>query len=147
MPHPTPAHLLRDVFERAPDFAAAKRMLISEPISTPGIYSLAGVKPSETAVIERTETEARVHEGANVAANHWQAHGWRGRSRGEQSAERACLLHRVPPDLDGDFSWLVPPVLNRHTRLVMVADAASGRLVAQGYEAMRPATQPLMMAA
>ncbi len=147
MPHPTPAHLLRTVFERAATFAEARSMLIAEPISTPGIFSLAGLKPSETAVIERTETEARVHDGANVAANHWQAPGWRGRSRGEQSAERACLLHCIPPELDADFGWLVPPVLNRHTRLVMVADAAAGRLVAQGYEDMAPATQPLMMAA
>jgi hypothetical protein len=147
MPHPTPAHLLRTVFERAESFSQARHMLMSEPISTPGIYSLAGLKPSETAVIERTETEARVHDGANVAANHWQAPGWRGRARGEQSAERACLLHRIPPELDADFSWLVPPVLNRQTRLVMVADAADGRLVAQGYEDMAPATQPLMMAA
>lgn len=147
MPHPTPAHLLRDVFERAASFTEAKRMLASEPISTPAIFSIAGLKPAETAVIERTETEARLHDGANVAANHWQAPGWRGRSRGEQSAERACLLHRVPPELDADFSWLIPPVLNRHTRLVMVADAAAGRLVAQGYEAMAPATQPLTLAA
>jgi hypothetical protein len=147
MPHPTPAHLLRAVFERAQTFTEARSMLMSEPISTPGIYSLAGLKPSETAVIERTETEARVHDGANVAANHWQAPGWRGRARGEQSAERACLLHYIPSELDADFRWLVPPVFNRHTRLVMVADAAAGRLVAQGYEDMAPATQPLMMAA
>jgi hypothetical protein len=122
-------------------------MLASEPISTPAIFSLAGLRPAETAVIERTETEARVHDGANVAANHWQAPGWRGRERGHQSAERACLLHRVPADMETDFAWLVPPVLNPNTRVVMVADAASGRLVAQGYEAMEPATQPLSMAA
>jgi hypothetical protein len=147
MPHPTPAHLLRTVFEQAASFAEAKRILTSDPISTPAIFSLAGLKPAETVVIERTETEARVHEGANVAANHWQAPGWRGRARGEQSAERACLLHRIPPELDADFSWLIPPVLNPNTRLVMVADAAAGRLVAQGYEDMAPATQPLTMAA
>jgi hypothetical protein len=147
MPHPTPAHLLRTVFERAASFTEARSMLMSDPISTPAIFSLAGLKPAETAVIERTETEARVHDGANVAANHWQAPGWRGRARGEQSAERACLLHRIPPELDTDFAWLVPPVLNPHTRLVMVADAAAGRLVAQGYEDMAPATQPLTMAA
>lgn len=147
MPHPTPAHLLRTVFEQAETFAEAKRRLMSEPISTPAIFSLAGLKPSETVVIERSETEARVHDGANVAANHWEAPGWRGRSRGMLSAERAAMMHRVVPELDETFSWMVPPILNPGTRLVMVSDAAQGRLVAQGYEAMVPATQPLVLAA
>lgn len=143
MPHPTPAHLLRSVFEHAADFAEAKARLTREPISTPAIFSLAGIRASETVVIERTETEARVHSGAHVAANHWEAAGWRGRARGQKSAERACLMHSMMPDLVPDFSWLAPPILNGRTRLAMVADAAAGRLVAQGFEAMQPATQAL----
>lgn len=143
MPHPTPAHLLRSVFETAADFAEAKERLTQEPISTPVIFSLAGIKAGETVVIERTETEARVHTGANVAANHWEAAGWRGRARGQKSAERASRMHAIMPDLVPDFSWLVPPILNGRTRLAMVADAAEGRLVAQGFEAMQPATQTL----
>lgn len=147
MPHPTPAHLLRAVFETAADFAEARERLTREPISTPAIFSLAGLRPAETLVIERTETEARVHVGPNVAANHWEAAGWRGRSRGMQSAERAAMMHCIMPELKTDFSWLKPPILNPTTRLVMVADAAEGRLVAQGYEDMRPATQPLDLVA
>ncbi|WP_072396951.1 hypothetical protein [Hyphomicrobium sp. CS1GBMeth3] len=147
MPHPTPAHLLRSVFESAADFAEARERLTREPISTPAIFSLAGVRASETVVIERTETEARVHTGPTVAANHWEAPGWRGRSRGKQSAERAAMMHRIIPDLVTDFSWLAPPVLNPTTRLAMISDAAEGRLVAQGFEAMRPATEPLDLAA
>lgn len=147
MPHPTPAHLLRSVFEGAADFAEARERLTREPISTPAIYSLAGIRPNETIVIERTETDARVHVGPNVAANHWEAPGWRGRSRGQQSAERASMMHCIIPELVPDFSWLAPPVLNPTTRVVMVSDAAEGRLVAQGFEAMRPATEPLELAA
>ena len=147
MPHPTPAHLLRSVFESAVDFADAKERLTREPISTPAIFSLAGVKSGQTAVIERTETEARVHVGAHVAANHWEAPGWRGRSRGQQSAERAAMMHGVLPDLAPDFSWLAPPILNARTRVAMVADAAVGRLVAQGFEGMQPATLALDLAA
>lgn len=143
MPHPTPAHLLRSVFECATDFHDAEARLTREPISTPAIFSLAGIKAGETVVIERTETEARVHKGSNVAANHWQAPGWRGRSRGDQSGERAAQMHAVAPDLAPDFSWLAPPILNQGTRLAMVADAAEGRLVAQGYEEMQPATEAL----
>jgi hypothetical protein len=147
MPHPTPAHLLRSVFEEAADFAEARERLTRAPISTPAIFSLAGVRPSETIVIERTETDARVHVGPNVAANHWEAPGWRGRSRGQQSGERAAMMHCIMPDLVPDFSWLAPPILNPTTRIVMVSDAAEGRLVAQGFEDMRPATEPLDLAA
>jgi hypothetical protein len=147
MPHPTPAHLLRRVFEEAPGYGEAKRMLAEEPISTPAIFSLAGLRPNETTVIERTETDVRVHDGPNVAANHWQAPGWRGRARGLDSAGRACLMHRVTPVLDPRFPWLLPPILNGNTRLVMVADAARGELVAQGYESMAAATLALELAA
>ena len=146
MPHLTPAHLLREVFETAGSFEEARRMLIERPIATPAIFSLAGVRPSETAVIERTETEARVHEGGNVAANHWQAAGWRGHSRGNDSAGRACRMHAVSTEFDPEFRWLVPPLLNRNTRLVMIADAAQGRLAARGIEAYRPATETLELA-
>jgi len=147
MPHLTPAHLLREVFEIAPSFAEAKAMLIEQPVSTPGIYSLVGTKPSETVIIERSETEARVHEGANVTANHWQAAGWRGHARGKNSAGRARQMHGVSSALDADFSWLGPPILNDNTRLVMIADAERGRLVAQGIEAERAATEPLDLVA
>lgn len=147
MPHPTPAHLLRSVFESAADFAEARERLTRDPISTPAIFSLAGIRANETVVIERTETDARVHVGPNVAANHWEAPGWRGRSRGNYSAERASMMHCVMPEVVPDFSWLAPPVLNPTTRVVMVSDAAEGRLVAQGFEDMRPATEALDLAA
>ena len=143
MPHLTPAHLLREVFETARDFTEAKRMLTERPISTPAIFSLAGVKPAETAIIERSEMEAHVHEGTNVTANHWQAAGWRGHARGNDSAGRARQMHGVAPELDAGFPWLGPPILNDNTRLVMVADARQGRLVAQGFEDLQAATQPL----
>jgi hypothetical protein len=147
MVHPTPAHLLREVFETAPTFAAARRMLAERPISSPAIFLLAGLRPDETAVIERRETEARVHEGSNAAANHWQTPGWHGHARGSESASRARLMHLVAPEFDKGFAWLAPPILNRNTRLAMVADAAQGRLVAQGFEALAPATAPLDLAA
>ncbi len=146
MGHLTPAHLLREVFETARDFAEAKRMLTERPISTPAIFSLAGVRPNETAIIERTETDVRLHEGANVTANHWQAPGWRGHARGRDSAGRARRMHAVVGDLDTRFAWLEPPILNDNTRLVMIADARLGRLVAQGFEAGAAATEPLDLA-
>ncbi len=146
MPHQMPAHLLRDVFETAKTYDDARMMLIETPISTPAIFSLAGVKPTDTVVIERTETEARIHDGSNVAANHWQSPGWSGTARGSDSAGRARLMHAVATEFDVTFPWLKPPMLNPNTRIVMVADASLGRLIAQGYEARSPATLPLELA-
>jgi hypothetical protein len=92
-----------------------------------------------------------VHEGCNAAATHWQAPGWSGYSRGLDSAGRACLMHQVSTELDPGFPWLKPPIRNWNTRLVMVADASEGRLVAQGYEVdgatTAPATAPLELTA
>jgi hypothetical protein len=144
MPFPTPAHLLRRVAEEARDFAEARRMLTDALISTPGIFTLAGLAPDETVVIERTEHEARVRNGVDaVAANHWSEAGWRGRPRGDSSFERCRALKSVPPTFDDGFAWLASPVLNAKTRLAMVADAKTGRLLARGYEADGPATQSL----
>lgn len=143
MPYPTPAHLLRSVLDEAASFTEARERLRTEPISTPAIFSLAGCQPNDTCVIERTETEARVHDGDHVAANHWQAAGWSGHARGHDSSGRATLMRAIPARLEPDFSWLKAPVLNAHTRIAMVSDAQAGRLVAQGFEADGPATQPI----
>ena len=147
MPHPTPAHLLRTVFETAISFAEAKQILIEHPIASPAIFSLAGLDASETCVIERTEKEACVHDGPATAANHWQTPKWRGRPRGHDSTGRMRMMQAVECHFDPNFGWLKPPVLNKHTRLVMVADAAEGRLLAQGFEKDGPATQPLELVA
>jgi hypothetical protein len=144
--HTTPAHLLREVMETAADFREARRRLTETPIAAPAIFSLAGIRPSETVIIERLERAAHVHEGLHCAANHWQSPGWRGRARGNESAARARQMATIPADLDPAFPWLQQPILNERTRLVMVASAAEGRLVAQGFEAGLPATLPLELA-
>lgn len=143
MPHPTPAHLLRKVAEEARDFEDARLMLSEQPISTPAIFTLAGISADETAVIERSESAARVRSQDAVAANHWCEPGWRGQSRGECSHDRADVMRGTEPRFDRQFAWLAPPVLNEKTRLAMVADAREGRLLARGYEATGPATESL----
>ena len=148
MPHPTAAHLLREVFETVPDFATARRMLIERPIAAPAIFSLAGLAAHETTVIERQEQKAHVIDGAAAATNHWQAGGWHGHARGKDSpGRRRIMCDEVPPDFDPAFAWLAPPILNDRTRLAMVADAHAGRLVARGYEADGAATETLEWAA
>lgn len=147
MPHAMAAHVLRDAFERAPCFADARRMLIETPIAAPAIYALAGLGAGETCIIERTETAAHVIDGESAAANHWQGVRWSGRPRGRRSRERSQTMYDVVPAvLDPAWPWLRPPILNDRTRLVMVADASTGRIVAQGFEADGAATAPLDIA-
>jgi hypothetical protein len=76
-PHLAPAHLLRQVFERAADFAEAKAMLRETPVALPAIFTLAGTRAEEACVIERLPERAHVIEGPACAANAWQAPGWR----------------------------------------------------------------------
>lgn len=144
-PHPTPAHVLRTVFETAANFQEAKALLTTSGIAAPAIFTLAGIAGHETCVIERTEDGARVIEGRACATNHWQSTDGRTHARGHDSSGRlACMQSDVTLDLDSAFPWLTPPVLNDQTRIAMVADAAQGRLIAQGYEKMQAATQPLV---
>ena len=141
----TPGHLLRQVFEQAANYAEARQRLIETPLAVPVIYTLAGPGPGEGCVIERQETAARVLEGPGEAqtANDWQSVSWQGRrSPGRWSAERLAAMRAVAtaPPPDQPFDWLVVPILNDESRLAIVADPATGRLIAQGYEADGPAT-------
>ena len=140
-----PAHLLRRVFEEARGYAEALTMLTETPVSVPTIYTLAGLDAGEGAIIERRETAARVHEGSVCAANAWRTAGWSGRARGKENAERVAMLRGIAGEIGDNLAWLKPPVLNDTTRLVMVADAKEGWLVAQGYEADGPATEALRL--
>ncbi|MGE0627984.1 MAG: hypothetical protein AB7O43_09185 [Hyphomicrobiaceae bacterium] len=144
MPHPMPAHLLRQVFETAGDYAEAKRMLTTAAIAAPAIFMLAGIEPDQTCRIERTEEEARVSDGIVCASNHWQSAGWEGRPRGFDSPGRLAAMGKVDAiELDPSFGWLVPPLLNPLTRLAMVSDAREGRFIARGFEKGEPATSVL----
>ena len=142
-PHPPAAWLLRRVFETAPDYAEARRMLIETPIAVSAIFTLAGLAASETCVIQRRPDAAHVTDGPAVAANIWQGTDWTGRARGEANPERIAAMAEAQTGLDPAFPWLQPPILNDGTRLVFVADAATGAFLAQGYEPTGPATAVL----
>jgi hypothetical protein len=144
MPHQLAAHLLRRVFGTAADYDAAFTMLRDEPIAAPATFTLAGVKPHQTCVIERLETQAHVIDGPSGATNHWRGLDHGARSRGLDSEGRlAAMMAAGAQDMSPSFPWLAPPILNPTTRLVMMADAAAGRLIAQGWEEMSPVTAVL----
>lgn len=149
-PYATAAHALREVFDHAQDYAEARNMLATLPVAAPAIFSLTGTTAGEMCVIERTETRASIRDGSQVAANHWHESGHgplrrRARPRGIDSHGRAALMPALDAQLSADFAWARYPVLNQQTRLIMVADARSGAIVAQGYEAGRPATTVLSL--
>jgi hypothetical protein len=152
-----PAHLLRFAFENAKDFAAAKLLLAEAPVCAPVIYTLAGTKPGEGCIIERIEKDAFVRElGDNrsvTTSNHFhtaalvqQRHGWR--PRGVDSHGRyaqSCTI--IPEQLAAarDFEWLAPPMLNWETRLAIIANAKTGRLLVQGFEGDDRVTEVFQM--
>ena len=61
-----PAHVLRQVFETASNYGEAKEMLSRLPMARPMLIALAGTRPGESCVIERTETQAWMEEGPFV---------------------------------------------------------------------------------
>ena len=120
--------LLRQVFESCADFDTARRRLETTPIARPVIFTLAGARPGECCVIERTEDEHLTRFENTSAANDWlvRREFWEARVGGDQ-------LFTAPPGevggnsrirreaLDGwtgrlgtaHFAWVMPPVLNQ----------------------------------
>ncbi len=131
-----PDHLLRYAFETCGDFEAAIALLAREPLARPALFTITGVAPHELAVVERTEHEAWVLRGAVVVANDWQEprQGWQGRMGFENNEIRKASIRGATPG-GPSFCWVVPPVLNPTTRLVVEMSATgAGELYARGYE-------------
>jgi hypothetical protein len=138
-------HLLRQVFETAPDYATAQRMLRETPLATSAFFTLVGPNPGEGCIIERTRTESALRPGPAAVANHWCLLPLRGRSNGKQSVGRQSAMERLLNFPPVGLNWLAPPVLNKETRMVVVTDPASGTLVTQGWDRGEPSTQPLIL--
>jgi hypothetical protein len=145
-----PSHLLRQVFETAPDYATAKDILCRSEIAVPAIFLLAGPEDGEGCVIERTECDFRVRELAKhgdasvCAANHFvmppdgNDSGWR--SRPIDSAGRYVQACNLPGE-GGNFSWFVPPIANPNSRLAFAGRPRQGRLSLVGTEGATPVTE------
>jgi hypothetical protein len=135
-----PAHMLRQVFETATDYAGAKEMLARLPMARPVLIALAGTRRGDTCVIERTETQAWVDERPFVVANDWQQarHGWEPRSCGGpvnlDSRERREALSACVGAIKQPFDWLKPPVHNWATRVAVEMSAGDGTLRVLGFE-------------
>ncbi len=144
-----PDQLLRKVMETCRDFGEARAVLERTPIARPVIYTLAGCLPGERCVIERTETGARIYGDLSGAANDWAERqpGWEARIGTDElftrSHEDAAQRSRDRRDslaawngafTQESFSWVLPPVLNKYTRLAVEMSAARGIMRVVGYE-------------
>lgn len=142
---PTPAHLLRHVFEQADCYDEAFKLLVNTPIAAAAIFTLSGLGPDDACVIERKPNDVHVVEGPASAANEWQMPRWRGRNRGDENDLRREIVACYNLALCSNFDWLQPPVRNPTTRLALIADAESGHIVVQGFEYDGPATRVLSL--
>lgn len=140
-----PAHLLRIALSQCDSYTNAKELLSEFPVCAPVIYTLTGVTAGEGCIIERTENAARVRElGDNArvtTANHFltelEGLRYRYRPRGVDSHGRHTQSCGIAPENVAratDFEWLSPPIVNWETRLALIANAATGRLLVQGFE-------------
>jgi hypothetical protein len=140
-----PSHLLRRVFETCATYAEARAALVATPICLPAFFSLSGMGAGQGCIIERTESSSEVHEAPAAIANDWLSSRFgRGCARGSDNAARRALMHAHLAD-DGHLDWVVPPIANSYTRLVLAANAATGTLVLQGWEADGPVTRVLRL--
>lgn len=146
-----PSHLLRHVFETAPDYATAKRMLCETPVSLPVIYILSGIHADEGCVIERLETSYAVrelHTGRVVAANHFESHlngvghGWLPRAIGTIKSHHraACASSLSAEEIRNGFAWFKAPIAYSLSRLALKADASLGTLELIGTDGATPIT-------
>lgn len=139
-----PDHLLRYAFETCRDLSAAVELLSREPLARPALFSLAGVSPGESVLIERTERGARVYAGEVAVANDWRIsdENWRPRARpgAEPRADnrtRVALMREANAGGDRGFSWLRSPILNQTTRVAVEMSARPADLRAIGFEPNR----------
>ncbi len=136
-----PSHLLRQVCETCDDFDAARRMLSQTPVCLPVFYTLVGAAPGEGCVIERMPSEAAMMPFPSAVANHYVAMPRTGHGRGWDSPGRLARMESLMATADNNFDWVAPPILNKATRLSVIANPGAGTLLAQGWEDMAPATE------
>lgn len=146
-----PGHLLRQVFELAPDYDTAKDMLCHSEIAIPTIFVLAGTEDGEACVIERTENACKVREmepGQNgnrvCATNHFETppegrkEEWR--SRPIDSAGKYAQACTLSGD-GGQFFWFTAPIANANSRVAFAARPRGGRLSLMGTNGVTPVTE------
>ena len=145
-----PAHLLRQVFERAPNYEIARQVLCETELAVPAIFALAG--PDTGCIIERSETGYGVREmeaGPVCVTNHFESalenegKGWRPRPL-DSAGRLNCANGLCDTHFTEEFGWFVPPIANANSRLAFTA-TARGPLVVMGTYGAKPVTKILRL--
>ncbi len=160
------SHLLRRVFERAPDYAAALDMLSDERVALamPALFTLAGAEPDEGCVIEAFGRERRVHRSADMkdgaigVANQWLSADLPGKARNhavgtgarttaeENNRTRRRMVAELHHGAFAGAADLPEPVINSHTVMVVTANASRGEMRVEGLEASEGSVIPRVIA-
>jgi hypothetical protein len=142
-----PCHLLRWCL-RPPRLRRGQEPAHHRPHCLPALFILAGAKPGEGCIIERTEDAAAIVTAPASIANDWLTPAFgRGTPRGYDSPTRQCLIAACQAGACDELEWLQPPIANPFTRLAAVLEPAAGRLTLQGWERPGAATQILHLQA
>jgi hypothetical protein len=159
------AHLLRQVFETAPDFAAAVARLTDRAVdlAAPAIFTVAGVEADEACVVEAIGRERRLHRsdaatGIVGVANDWLSRDLSGKPRIHAAAwskdmspadnnrlrrGSVCALQAGP--FRGTVD-LAEPVLNEHTVIVAAMNARRGEMIVEALDPLAPGNLPVVVA-
>lgn len=160
------SHLLRRVFEAAPDFATALEMLADETVTLamPALFVLAGIEPEQGCVIEAIGNERRVHQMDHAAAealgvaNQWLSPDFEGNARNElrttgapmtaerNNAARQAIIRQAQNGAFQGTEDLVEPVLNGHTVMVVVANARRGEMTVEALDPPGASVMPRVVA-
>ncbi len=147
------SHLLRRVFESAPDFDAAIGMLTDDSIdlAMPALFIVAGIEPEQSCVVEALGRERRIHRTTQATAalgvaNQWLSPDLKGYARNEaittgapMSAEennalRQIMIRRLQHGGFTGAADLLEPVLNSHTVMVAAANARRGEMTVEALD-------------
>jgi hypothetical protein len=147
-------HLLRRVFETAPDYRSAVAQLSddSADLAMPALFSLAGIGRNEGCVIEAFRRRRRIHpisaETADAVgvANQWLSSDLEGRARNHSrttqpalgpeanNRERRRVISAVQKDAFRGATDLPEPALNSHTVMVMAAIPRTGEMTVEALD-------------
>jgi hypothetical protein len=146
------AHLLRRTFEDAADFERAVEILSDEAvaIAMPALFVIAGVEPEQCCVVEAWGLKRRVHYAGSTAplglgaANQWLSSDLAGRARSAPGAAthpeannsaRQTIITQLQKGAFHGASDLQEPVINRHTVMVVSANARRGEITVEALDA------------
>lgn len=160
------SHLLRGVFETAPDYGTAVAMLLDSDVelAAPALFTLSGVERGECCVIEAFGRARRIHHARDThgsilgVANQWLSADLKGKARNESvtvipmldpetnNRVRREMVCRLQAEAFDGYADIQQPVLNSMTVLVMVANAATGEMSVEALDPPEGAILPKVVA-